>query len=147
MPGDWKQDLKEFAKAFDGADLTEAFIAADDAIAAGFEQNFYNQVDHEGASWAPHAPATVSRHGPHELLILTGKMFRAATSVDDPGHKREISANELVSGIRGDVVPYAIFHHTGTVRMPRRRVIYATPEAVGLATQAFAEKAEQAILG
>lgn len=147
MAGNWQQDLREFAELFEGADLTEAFRAADDVLSEGFQQNFFNAVDEKGIPWPPHAPATVARYGPHDLLILTGRMFAAATNPDDPGHLMRVEDNSaLVTGIKDSVVPHAKFHHTGTVKMPRRRVIYATPETINRARDAFAEKAEEAIL-
>lgn len=147
MRAAWQGKLDDFMADFHGADLTDAFMAADREISGGFEENFYNTTDHEGAFWPPHAPATVAIHGVHPLLILTGKMFQAATNVDDPGHLRHIAGDEMTIGIKGTAVPYAIYHHTGTRRMPRRRVIYATPEAEQRARDAFADVLDSLFLG
>lgn len=115
----WQIELRDFAEKFDGLDLSSAFAIADKVISEGFEQNFYNQVDHTGRGWPPRVD-----NEPHPLLIKTGKMFRAATNPADGGHLYRETSTELVVGILGSAVPYAIYHHTGTRKMPSRRVIY-----------------------
>jgi hypothetical protein len=51
----------------------KALIAIEEVIADGFQENFYNQVDDNGAPWRPRKD-----NKSHPLLIKTGKMFQAA---------------------------------------------------------------------
>lgn len=140
MPAQWQTSLRQFVEHFENADLTEAFEAVDEVISAGFEQNFYNQVDDNDQPWKPRVDSL-----PHPLLIKTGKMFAAATKTDDPGHLKSITTAEIAIGIKGSVVSYAIFHHVGTRKMPARRVVYATQETVNLALERFADIADRLI--
>lgn len=121
----------------DGSAIIDGFIAAEEVITQGYEQNFYNQVDEDGVPWAPRKELL-----PHPMLIKTGRMFRAATDKANPEHFSDISEAVLETGI-GDPVFYAGFHHNGTRIMPARRVIYCTPETVNRAIEAFADKLEE----
>lgn len=147
MRAAWQGKLDQFLADFHGADLTPAFMAADVEMSHGFAENFYNTTGGNAEFWPPHAPATVARHGPHPLLILTGKMFDAATNVDSPGHLRHIAGDEMTIGIKGSHVPYAHFHQTGTVNMPKRQVIHATAETEQRARDAFADELDKLFLG
>lgn len=138
---DWQKHLDEFIHDFEEADLREAFDAVHDVITSGFEQNFFNQVDHTGAAWPPRVDNL-----PHPLLIKTGKMFSAAVNKNDGGHKYEISGKTIIIGIRGESVPYAIYHHTGTRKMPRRRVIYTNDQTENRAFEAFEDKVNAIML-
>jgi phage gpG-like protein len=50
-----------------------------------------------GEAWPPHRPSTIARHGPHPLLILTGKLLDAAGG--GPGSTVEIHDNEIAWSI------------------------------------------------
>lgn len=66
--------------------------------------------------WRPLAPATLRRKKGPGILRESGRLFDSLTS---PGgeHEEEISKTE---GRWGTAVPYAIFHQTGTSKMPTR---------------------------
>lgn len=139
----WEQSLANLILAFEpnSEALIEGFFAADEALAAGFEANFYNQQDEMGQSWPPRKDNL-----PHPLLIKTGKMFRAATNTEDSGHYSDIeNGTTLIVGIADSVVPYAKYHHTGTRIMPARRVIFATPETLRVMEEKFADAIEKSL--
>lgn len=46
-------------------------------IKALIQQEFDAQADPYGNAWAPHAPATIERHGSHAILDLSGDMRRS----------------------------------------------------------------------
>jgi hypothetical protein len=137
----WSQDLASLISAIEpGSDaLIEGLIAAEAVITAGFEENFYNQVDEMGVPWEPRVD-----NEPHPLLIKTGRMFAAATNPASPEHFTDFTDTSLETGI-SDAVPYAIFHHYGTSRMPSRRVIFASEATINRALEAFADAAEESL--
>jgi hypothetical protein len=93
----------------------------DEVLSAGVLDNFDRQVDHQGVPWAPRKDNL-----PHPLLIKTGRMMTAAGG--GTGHKFEVSGERATFGIYETAVSYAIFHHMGTSRMARRRVVYASAQ-------------------
>lgn len=137
----WQKYLAEFLRDFEQADLRPAYDAVHDEITGGFQQNFYNQVDHTGAPWPPRQDSL-----PHPLLFKTAKMFSAAIEPAHSGHKYMVEGGTVIIGIRGEVVPYAIYHHVGTRKMPQRRVIYADDQTVNRAFEAFEDKANEIIV-
>lgn len=140
MEAEWEQDLRKFLSDFENIDFKAAFAVADRVISEGFEENFYNQQDDEGNLWKPRKDDL-----PHPLLIKTGKMFRAATNPGDAGHLYRDEGGTLVVGVLGNVVPYAIYHHTGTRKMPARRVIYANKTTQQRLFDEFSEAADRAM--
>ncbi len=127
----WRVVLNRLDSVFSGAErLDQVFADLDSVISNGFRENFDARVDETGSAWPPHSPSTVKRYGPHPLLVLSGRMKRAATNVADGEHLSERQGDTLIVGIAGSV-RYAIFHRTGTSRMPRRNVIFASQKTLG----------------
>lgn len=142
MQSAWQQSLHDLIAALEpGSEaIMEGFLAADRILCEGYEENFYNQVDDSGSYWPPRKDSL-----PHPLLIKTGLMFKAATDAASPGHLTDIQGGDtLISGISGSIVPYAIYHHIGTSRMPSRRVIYASENTLHRIEEAFADAVEKA---
>ncbi len=137
----WQQDLQNMIDAFDpnGEEILRGFYAAEEVICEGFQQNFYNQLDDNGLPWQPRKDNL-----PHPLLIKTGRMFKAATDPRSPEHFSDVTDGTLETGI-GEQVHHAKYHHWGTSRMVARRVIYATPETINRALEAFADAIEESI--
>lgn len=135
----WQKDFAKLIETLEpnGNQLIEGFLAAQEVLASGFEQNFYNQVDDMGVPWKPRKDNL-----PHPLLIKTGRMFRAAVDTRNPEHFSDIRGTTLETGVS---VPYAKFHHWGTSRMVARRVIYATEDTINRALEAFADAVEESL--
>lgn len=133
------QDLQKVIDLFDD-DHLDALAEVDRVIAEGFQENFYNTLDHESQPWAARKDNL-----PHPLLIKTGKMFAAATNPSDPGHVFEVEGNVVIFGVNDEVVPYAKYHHRGTenadgsVKMVARRFAYATLQTQQRAFDTFIE--------
>lgn len=125
----WQDDLDRWENVFFNMDMSPIFTELDPVVSAGFDENFANKVDEFGVPWPPHAPATVRRYGPHPLLVLSGRMKRAAITPGDSEHLLGVARSTAAYGVSGSVF-YARFHHTGTSRMPRRRVIFASAATV-----------------
>lgn len=128
----WQQQLKRIGDVLSGSASYAPIMKECDRIAsAGFAENFRSKQDETGAPWPPHAPYTLRKHGPHPLLILTGRMHAAATNPSHPEHLRELGRQTLRSGVRASVF-YAAIHHYGdpASNTPRRRVIYANLRTV-----------------
>lgn len=145
MREQWQRDLEKFSHDFMNVDLLPAYRAVDKAVSTGFAQNFAAKVDEFGIAWKPHAPATIAMYGVHDLLILSGAMYAAATVQTNPGHVFRVDGNEVVIGVDGRVIPYAIVHHHGGGRVPRRRVIYVNSETLKSAFVAFRSVVEKLI--
>lgn len=123
--------------------MLQALFAVEEVIAEGFQENFFNQLDDKGYPWAPRKDSK-----PHPLLIKTGKMFDAATNTRSSNHFSDISGTTLITGVSDSAVPYAKWHHNGTkkkdgsVRMPARRVIYATTITLNRAGERYGDVVE-----
>lgn len=147
----WEIVCDKLMQAFtpDSETMIRALFAVEEVIADGFQENFYNQVDDKGVPWAPRKDKK-----PHPLLIKTGKMFEAATNTRSSNHFSDIQGATLITGVSDAAVPYAKWHHNGTkgkdgisVRMPARRVIYATELTLNRAAERFAETVEESLTG
>jgi hypothetical protein len=94
------------------SDLSPAWAEIMPIARAGFASNFADGGSHLGP-WPPHAPATVRRYGPHPLLILSGKLYQAATSSGGAGHVEILDVREAAIAIDLAAVPYARAQNEG----------------------------------
>lgn len=109
-------------------------------IVSDVQQNFDTAETAGGQAWKPHAPATVRRHGPHPLLILSGTLKGAALGTNGYHVERTIeSPNEaaLQYGISG--LPYAGVHQDGSEVLPEREHLYS-----GMGAQQFHLRPQEA---
>lgn len=84
----------------------------------------------EGRSrWAALSPAYArwkARHFPgKKILELNGRLKNSLVTKGGPDNVLEITPDTLVVGT---TVPYAIYHQTGTPKMPMRKIIELTNE-------------------
>lgn len=129
--------VDKYAKLFeDGSEAAfeEAFRAIDVIVAEGFQENFYNTIGPEGEFWQPRKDNL-----PHPLLIKTGKMFSAATNVNDPGHVFRHEGDIAEFGVSDAHVHYAKYHDRGTWKMVARPFAYATKQTQQRAFDKFVE--------
>lgn len=115
----------EFAHEMDEANrmIDELPIARDrqevirDVVYADISSHFDEAANAWGDAWAPHAPSTVRRYGPHPLLILSGKMKTAATTQGAEGNYEDVEDRSITFGVD---IPYAQYHQFGTDNIPER---------------------------
>jgi phage gpG-like protein len=92
-------------------------------------QAFHGQHTPGGEAWAPLAPSTIAMKGrrsgligPHStILVDTGRLFESLTLEDGTSDTIWITGDRFLTF--GTDVPYAIFHETGTARMPARPAV------------------------
>lgn len=128
---------------------SEPFDAAVDdlvvTIHEGINENFERAESGQGTPWPPHAPSTVARHGPHPLLILSGKMWDAATG--GPGSWWVAADFRLSLGIERSAIPYASTQQFGSDRVPQREFYFINRFAMQDVKQILADYYEQYIYG
>ena len=99
-------------------------------------QAFHGQHTPGGEEWAPLAESTIARKGarsgiigPHStILVDTGRLFESLTLEDGTSDTIWITGDRFLTF--GTSVPYAIFHETGTSRMPARPAVGVNAETV-----------------
>jgi len=92
---------------------------AGDVFRQAQSDHFATATDHFAQSWKPR-----TRNYPWPILRKTRKMMRATVRKGAPGNVHKSNGRQLVLGISGSDVPYAKFHHHGTLKMPMRRFLY-----------------------
>lgn len=100
--------------------LTEPLEEVGDEFRAIEAEHF----DAEGPGWAPLSPKYAARklrlYGDKPILRATDKLYRSMTI---KGAEGNVSRVQPMSAEFGTSIFYAIFHQTGTVKMPAREVI------------------------
>lgn len=120
-----RRDLMRFSAnlAAPMAALEVAGVVLREAV----EEQFDTEGHHASGGWAPLADSTVeqkARRGLRpEILQATGRLKESLTRRFDSEHIERLSPDHLTFG---SLVPYGIFHHTGTRRMPRREPVALT---------------------
>lgn len=106
-------------------------------------EDFVLEGGRSGASWKPLSPAYAAwkakRFPGNGLLVRTGALKASLLSADAPQAIFRPSATGLEIG---SSVPYALYHQTGTGRMPQRpplRVDAAFMAAIGKALQVYVQ--------
>lgn len=127
-PKEARAEIKRFANALPKQDLSPIFKEIEYIFRQDIHQHFIDNRGPEEA-WAPHAPETIRRHGPHPLLRLTYAMHTAATRLGASGNLAIFRPREMISGVDGNVVNYASYQHYGTNRIPARPFIWISDEA------------------
>lgn len=97
-----------------GRDLEEP---VKEIIYRGVAFNYDHTADADGNTWAPHAPATIAMHGPHPLLVVTGRMKASTTMSGQEGNFEEVTDNSIRVGTD---IPYAAAQQFGTDKIPAR---------------------------
>lgn len=134
--------LQSVPEGMEQIDYTQPLrLIAQEHLRPDIEKNFALERTPGDAGWPPRKDDK-----PHPLLDETGKMYRAATKEEAEGNITEIGSQGLIIGIDGEVVDYAVFHMTGTSRMPSRRFFGASETARDNAAEILADHAEKEIL-
>jgi phage gpG-like protein len=120
-----RRDLLRFAANLEVpiAALEIAGVVLREAV----EQQFDTEGRHGSGGWKPLAASTVTEKAKKglapEILQATGRLKDSLTRRFDPEHVERLSPDSLTFG---SLVPYGIFHQTGTSRMPQRQPVALT---------------------
>lgn len=122
-----QQVLRTFSRWAEGVqDLSPAF----ERIADDFSKLSAEQFESEGAEgsggWAPLSPryaAWKAKRYPGAKILEREGWLKGALAGDNEYRIREIGKTELALGAK---LPYALYHQTGTRRMPARPPIQLT---------------------
>ncbi len=126
---------------------TESFQSALDACIPicneGFKKNFDKTQGPPGV-WAPHAPYTIQKYGPHPLLILSGAMLASVTQSGAEGRIESVGERDAEIGTS---LFYAGFQQFGTKKIPARRFLWLDEPSVDKVVDVFADSAFEIIFG
>lgn len=117
-------DIRELVDSLDFSQMLKDYRYD---IAEEKDAMFTNQSTVFGQSWEPLAESTILRKGYNVALVDTGDLRR---SLVDVGGEKNVSLVGSHSLIYGTDVEYAIFHVTGTDRMPARDITGVSEESV-----------------
>jgi phage gpG-like protein len=107
-------------------DFSTALRAAGPILREDELRHFDTETAPDGSPWQPLAPATVQRKGFATILVETGPLKAAATTLDAPGHVERVEGNELTYGVDGVTemggIPWASVQQVGSSdgRIPAR---------------------------
>ncbi|MFM8213728.1 MAG: hypothetical protein ACKN82_03690, partial [Pirellula sp.] len=104
----------------------QALLETSEEVSKIIAGNFSRKEDSQGRPWPKHSALTIELHGVHELLVLSGRLRRAASG--GAGALRRLvrsSGREILQlGISKSSVPYFAAHQYGQGRIPRREFFY-----------------------
>ena len=129
---------ENLTQGFDWESLAPMVAEAADRIFASEGHGGWPQLSEAYARWK-------ARNFPDKgLLELTGAYRNAATQIGAPGNVITTTENSLTYGVEG--LDYALFHESGTNRLPARPVFDLLAEDEELfraVTEAFSEHINQ----
>jgi phage gpG-like protein len=140
-------ELTAFAAA--SPDFSAAIKAAGPILREDELEHFDSKTAPDGSPWAPNAPVTIARKGHGDILVETGALEAAATTLDAPGHVETIAGNEMEFGVDGVTdlggIPWASVQQAGSKdgRIPAREFIGVSDRAA----DKLAESAADAEMG
>ncbi len=104
------------------ADQSPALQRVADDFREMIARQFASEGRAEGTLWATLAPSTLRRRRDRATPILqsSGALLRSFTIRGAAGHVERLEEHSLAIGTS---LPYALFHQTGTQRMPARPII------------------------
>lgn len=111
--------LAGMEQQFQSVDYTPQMQSFLDTLQIAHGEYFDKDVGPSGAGWPPLAKSTIQRKGHDTILEDTGAM-RASVEGETGDSIRSATHRGLVFGTE---VEHAIFHQTGTKRMPKREFI------------------------
>lgn len=102
------------------ADESAALAAIADDLREMFARQFATEGAAGGTPWAPLAASTLRKRRGGGILVETGALRGSLVDEGAPGHVEESDGLQLLFGTD---LPYAVFHQTGTRRMPARPIL------------------------
>jgi phage gpG-like protein len=103
------------------ADQAPALARVADDFREMIGQQFASEGRAEGTPWPELSPATLRRRRARTpILYKTGALLRSLGEPGAAGHVEELEGYSLTLGSR---LPYALYHQTGTRRLPARPII------------------------
>lgn len=124
---DFAKNLRAWSK-YPFGHQPEAVSAAADKVFESVGGNFDRAEDAGGEAWPAHSPVTIAMHGVHPLLILSGRLKRAATGGSESVRIKNFPRGKTVYGLGvSPSIPYWRVHQKGSAgppRIPRRQYFY-----------------------
>jgi phage gpG-like protein len=103
------------------ADQAPALARVADDFREMMARQFASEGRAEGTPWPELSPATLRRRRARTpILYKTGALLRSLGEPGAAGHVEELEGYSLTLGSR---LPYALYHQTGTRRLPARPII------------------------
>lgn len=104
----------------------QALLETSQEVSKLIAENFARKEDSRGRPWPAHSPLTIQLHGVHELLVLSGRLRRAASGGSGSIRRMVRSSGKeiLQLGISKSSVPYFPAHQYGQGRIPKREFFY-----------------------
>ena len=112
--------LDELAQGMESGSFAEAFTRIVPNLQNAFGDNF-ERAEGPSGDWAPHAPYTIAKYGPHPLLILSGDLLRSVTETGEKGSVQQIGEREMALGTS---LFYAGWQQRGTSKIPPRPFLW-----------------------
>lgn len=117
-------DLQSVVLNCDYQPMLEAFQAV---IAHGEAEAFVAQSTPGGEPWEKLSEVTIRRKGHDVILIETSALMVSLVDINGPGNINMTMSHGLIFGTD---VEYAMFHETGTSKMPARPVVGMSDETL-----------------
>lgn len=96
-------------------------------IAHGEAEAFLAQSTPGGVAWDKLADVTIQRKGHDVILVETSALLVSLVDINGPGNINMTMSHGLIFGTDVD---YAMFHETGTSKMPARPVVGMSDETL-----------------
>lgn len=119
-------------------DYTEPLTLFQAELAKGEQEAFDGQREPGGSPWAPLSPVTVAKKGHSTILFEFGDLRASLVAVGGPNNISTVMARGSLFGTEDEK---AIFHTTGTSRMPARPPVGTNDEAVDGLAESLADYA------
>ena len=111
------QGIGDMAQLVDSIDYSVILSEFCFEIAGEKDAAFTNQTSPGGQPWAPLAESTKYKKESNVILVDTGALRTSLVDVGGTGNVNTVASHSLIYGTD---VEYALFHESGTKRMPAR---------------------------
>ena len=127
----------DIGAALEKADYSDVLKQSQHDLAEQHAEMFAGQYDSNRNAWAPLAASTIKRKGHDRILVETGALRDSLVTIGGPGNVHEAMQRGMVFGTD---VEYALFHQTGTSRMPARPPVGMAEETLDKLANRIADR-------
>jgi phage gpG-like protein len=133
----------DIEQRFNGIDYTEPLTLFQQTIAAGEAAAFAGEREPGGSPWAALSPVTIAKKGHNRILYETGALMASLVTVGGPGNINAVSSRGSIFGTDDEK---ALWHTTGTSRMPARPPVGTNDEDVDELAESIADFAVESLI-
>ena len=137
-PADLNLVLTDIQDRLKDADYSDPLGESQQDIAEFEAGMFAGGFDSNLVDWPSLKPSTIKRKGQDRILVETGALMASLVSVGGPGNINEVESRGMLFGTE---VEYALFHQTGTQRMPARPPVGMAEDTLIKLTNGIADSA------